>query len=82
MSFNIEKYIDSLPEDTYTINLSNKKLTYIPDLSRFKGLRILNVNFNQLTSLPKLNESLEILHCGYNRLTSLPELNARIIVHQ
>jgi len=75
MEFNIEDYINSLPLDTTEINVSSKGLTYLPDLSRFKQLTHLFCSYNQLTSLPPLNNTLTHLSCYYNQLTELPPLN-------
>ncbi len=74
-SFNIETYINSLPDDIEMIDILGKRLTYIPSLKRFNNLKYLDCSFNNLTSLPELNNSLKILNCEYNKLTSLPELN-------
>jgi hypothetical protein len=41
MEFNIEEYLNSLPEDIEEIDISGKGITYLPDLSRFKKLKIL-----------------------------------------
>ena len=49
MSFNIDKYINSLPLDTTYINVSNMNLTHLPDLSRFTDLIFLNCSHNELT---------------------------------
>ena len=80
MEFNIESYLNSLPEDTTTINISCKNLPYIPSLSRFKNLEILYCYNNQITSLPHLNENLKFLDCSNNKLTSLPPLNEKLQV--
>jgi len=53
--FNVEEYLNSLPDTITEINLSQKGITYIPDLSRFKNLEGLYCNWNNLTSLPKIN---------------------------
>ena len=74
-AFNIEEYINSLPDDIETIDISDKSLTYLPSLTRFHKLKKLYCPHNQLTSLPELNQSLQILWCSHNQLTSLPELN-------
>ena len=34
-TFKIEEYLNSLPEDIEEIDVSDKELTYLPDLSRF-----------------------------------------------
>jgi hypothetical protein len=78
MSFDIETYLNSLPDDTKHIDLSKRGLTYLPDLSRFKELVILDCSFNKLTSLPHLNEKLDCLICSFNQLTSLPPLNEKL----
>lgn len=72
-AFNIEGYLDSLPDDTTFINLSSKKLTYIPDLARFKNLNELNLNDNDLVVLPPLPKTLKFLYCSRNKLETTPE---------
>lgn len=82
--FNIEDYLNSLPDDIEEINVSFKNLTYLPSLKRFYNLKKLYCYKNELTSLPELNHSLQDLDCTYNQLTSLPELNPslqRFICH-
>uniref|UniRef100_A0A6C0H7H3 Leucine-rich repeat protein n=1 Tax=viral metagenome TaxID=1070528 RepID=A0A6C0H7H3_9ZZZZ len=79
MEFNIEEYLNSLPDDVGTIDVSYKDLKYLPDLSRFKNLTILCCNNNQLISLPVLNENLTHFDCSYNKITSLPVLNKNLI---
>ena len=71
--------LDSLPEDTEYINILGKFMMYLPDLTRFKNLKILNCSYNKLTSLPPLNENLEILYCHNNKLTYLPNLPKSLI---
>jgi Leucine-rich repeat (LRR) protein len=78
MTFNIEEYLDSLPLDTTYININDRKLTYIPDLSKFANLTILDCSFNLLTMLPPLNNSLRVLNCSHNNLTSFPKLNENL----
>jgi Leucine-rich repeat (LRR) protein len=75
MEFNIEDYLNSLPLDTKIINVSFKKLTYLPDLSRFKQLEKLVCSKNELKSLPPLPNSLIVLFCPFNPLTELPQFN-------
>ena len=80
MEFNIEEYLNSLPLDTTEIIVSNKGLTYLPDLSRFKQLTKLDCSFNQLTELPPLNNNLTHLSCSGNQLTELPHLNDNLTI--
>lgn len=70
----VEDYLNSLPDDTEFINVSDRKISHLPSLKRFYHLKTLLCSNNQLTSLPELNSSLEKLFCGYNKLTSLPEV--------
>ena len=72
--FNIEAYLNSLSENIEEIDVSKKKLTYLPDLSKFKKLKTLCCVDNQLVTLPLLPNSLEILCCNDNKLVSLPPL--------
>jgi hypothetical protein len=77
-AFNIEEYLNSLPENTETINVSNKNLTYIPSLKQFTHWISLRCDCNNLTQLPELNSSLRDLHCDNNQLTQLPQLNSSL----
>lgn len=74
MSFDIDEYINSLPDDTEVININGKGVTYIPDLSRFTKLTDLHCKINSLTELPQLNDTLETLNCTHNQLIRLPAL--------
>jgi Leucine-rich repeat (LRR) protein len=77
-AFNIEEYLNSLPENTETIHVSNKNLTYIPSLKQFTDWISLRCDCNNLTQLPELNSSLIDLHCDNNQLTQLPQLNSSL----
>jgi|688.fasta_scaffold83213_5 hypothetical protein len=79
-AFNIEEYLNSLPEDIEIIDISNKNLTYIPSLKQFNNLVDLHCYNNKLTKLPELNNSLKALYCAKNQLTQLPELNDKLQV--
>ena len=56
--FNIEKYLNSLPDDIEELNISNKNITYIPSLERFRKLKEINCNNNKLTILQNLPNTL------------------------
>ena len=73
--FNIESYLDSLPDDITEIDVSNRGITVL-DVSKFKNLKRLRCYCNQLTSL-QLNENLERLYCSDNQLSSL-HLNEKL----
>lgn len=57
-AFNIEDYLNYLPNNIQKINVSNKNLTYLPSLKQFYNLKTLCCYNNQLKNLPKLNSSL------------------------
>ena len=68
MSTEVQTYLDSLPDDVKRIDLSNKNLTELPDLSRFKKLQYLECDDNKLRYLPKFNETLIEIYCDNNML--------------
>jgi Leucine-rich repeat (LRR) protein len=70
----IQIYINSLPVNTTSIDISHRGLKIMPDLSRFINLKELYCSNNQLTSLGTLNSSLIFLVCHHNQLTSIPTL--------
>jgi len=77
--FNIETYLNSLPaEDTTSISIDGKRVTELPDITRFINLKHLFCENNSLTYLPALPDSLETLNCSGNKLTSLPPLPANL----
>ena len=68
-----QSYVDSLDINITELDLSNKNLTELSDLSRFTKLQILKCSNNKFTSLPNnLPDSLQILSCYNNQITSLP----------
>ena len=73
-AFNIEAYLNSLPDDIEEIDVTYRELTYLPDLSRFKKLKKLNCSHNKLVSLSLLPNSLLELYCKNNQLVSLYSL--------
>lgn len=80
MAFCIESYLNSLSEDILEISIIAKDLRYLPDLTRFKKLEILNCKTNRLRSLPILPKSLKKLICTDNRLISIPKLPEKLNV--
>ena len=78
--FDIETYLNSLLDDVDIIDVSNKNLDYLPDLLRFKKLKELHCDYNNLTSLPILPKKLKELYCGFNKLSLLPVLPENLIV--
>ena len=80
MTEDITSYLNSLESDVTDIDISYRRLTKLPDLSRFENLNKLNCSNNQLTSLAPLNVNLKELNCSYNKLTSLPPLNCNLLL--
>lgn len=79
MRINIQPYLNSLPCDVVSIDLSSKNLYSLPDLSRFTNLQILNCSNNNICHLPPFNKNLKFVDCSFNRLKSLPEFNEKLI---
>ena len=50
------------------LDLSNKGLTELPDLSKYTNLKELNCSDNQLTSLDNLPLTLTTLYCNSNQI--------------
>jgi Leucine-rich repeat (LRR) protein len=72
----VEEYLLLATSDSIRLDLSNKNLKKLPDLSRFTKLTILDCSHNELTSLPSTKgffpDSLQSLYCDNNNLISLP----------
>jgi Leucine-rich repeat (LRR) protein len=74
IGYNIEKYLNSLHQDTEEIYIVMRNITHLPNLTRFKKLKSLNCRSNEITRLPRLPDTLEELNCENNNLTCLPVL--------
>jgi hypothetical protein len=72
--YRVEKYLDNLPADTTTIDLSRRQLALVPSLSRFTQLKTLNLSNNPLLELPPLPPFLENLNVRGTLLSRLPQL--------
>jgi Leucine-rich repeat (LRR) protein len=66
MPFDVEYYLTEFPDNTTFIDLSNKHLKILPDLSRFTNLQRLDCKFNRFTHLNNLPKTLTILNCSHN----------------
>lgn len=75
MDFDINKYLDKLPYNIKILDISNRNILVLPDLSRFRFLEKLYCQYNELKELPELNNTLIELDCSFNNLEKLPELN-------
>ena len=60
------------------LDLSNRKLTVLPDLFLYPNLQILHCSNNYLTSLDNLPPTLQELDCFNNQLTSLNNLPSQL----
>ena len=56
------------------LNISNKGLDELPDLSNYKNLKYFNCSNNNIKSLDGLPKSIKELNCAHNKLTSLDKL--------
>jgi hypothetical protein len=79
--FNINTYLDQLTDNVLIIDMSYKKISHIPDLSRFRNLEILICNNNNLEYLPTLPVSLITLLCHNNKLITLPYLLNNLLIN-
>ena len=71
---NINSYLKNIPIEIEEIIINHCDLNVIPSLSKFKNLKILKCDNNNLTELPKLPDNLQELYCYCNKLTQLPVL--------
>jgi hypothetical protein len=74
MNFNIETFINSLSNNITILELGDKNLTILPNLSRFTKLEELYCNNNKLTELQNLPESLKLLDCSNNQIYYIDKL--------
>ena len=70
----INEYLHSLQYDTENINLCFRKLFFLPNLNKFTNIKNLNYDFNQLTQIHYLPNTLVELNCHCNQLTQLNHL--------
>jgi len=61
------------------LDLSNKGLTKLPDLSIYTNLKKLYCNCNKIVSLDNLPLTIIELNCSWNKITSLDNLPPTII---
>jgi Leucine-rich repeat (LRR) protein len=76
MGNNLKIWLNSLDENIYELDLSNKNLNVFPDLSRFTQLKKINCRNNCFVSLPDnigTITSLIELNISHNNLTYLPD---------
>lgn len=73
-TMNLQEQLDNYPDDVIDINFQYKTLGYLPELSRFKNLKILCCFDTKLQEIYNLPSRLEYLDCCYNQLKNLPEL--------
>ena len=78
--FDIEDYVNSLPDDTKEIRIDSKNLQDIPSLARFTQLETLSCSGNQLRNLPQLPENVKKIYCTLNQLRTLPELPKKLTI--
>jgi uncharacterized repeat protein (TIGR01451 family) len=59
-------------QNTIFLDVSNSYISDLTGIEHFVNLNLLNCQFNELTSLSGLSDSLETLYCQFNQLTNLP----------
>ena len=64
------------------LDLSNKGLTKLPDLSLYTNLKKLYCSNNKLTSLPTLTENLRLLTYDYNPIYDIIDSNNVFIINK
>jgi Leucine-rich repeat (LRR) protein len=81
----VSDYLNSLPSDTTEIDISNRGLDAMPDLSRFTNLHTLNCSDNNLLTLVGLPNSINTIYCTGNKslqITQLPTNNVTLYCHR
>lgn len=74
-------YLNSLPDDVEKIDLSNKNLNELPNLSRFYNLKVLNISNNKIKSIQSLPSNLIVLFCNKNT-TKYAKINSFILLQK
>ena len=70
----MEEFLSNLNDDITKLDISNKGLKILPDLSRFTNLKILNCHNNNIKTLNNLPQYLEELNCYDNLIVRLDNL--------
>ena len=66
--------IDDIPMNVVKLSFTNLKLSVLPDLTRFRHLRVLYCSHNRLTNIDNLPDNLEFIFCSNNRITCINNL--------
>jgi hypothetical protein len=66
--------IDDIPVNVIKLSFTNLKLRELPDLTRFKHLRVIHCSNNRLTSIDNLPDNIEFIFCSNNRITCINNL--------
>ena len=70
----IIKYLSVLDYEIQDIHISSKSITVLPDLSRFKKLRHLDISHNYLKNLNDLPKTLKSLSCDTFQISNYDNL--------
>lgn len=71
--------IELLQNDVISIDLTNKQLIELPDLSRFVNLQYLDCSNNEIKRIDNLPETLVSFTCDFNEISTIEELPDRLI---
>jgi Leucine-rich repeat (LRR) protein len=70
---NLSEIPDEIIDNVKCLFIAENDLEYLPDLTNFKKLEILEIGNNMISELGKLPTTLQELSCRGNRLSSLPD---------
>ena len=66
--------IDDIPMNVVKLCFTNLKLRELPDLTRFRHLRVIYCSHNRLTSIDNLPNNIEYIFCSNNQITCINNL--------
>jgi len=74
LKYNNYLSIDDIPMNVVKLCFTNLKLRELPNLTRFKHLRVIHCSHNRLTSIDNLPDNIEYIFCSNNRITCINNL--------
>lgn len=74
MNSNTIKLLDKYDDNTIELDLSEKKIVGLLDLSKFKHLTKINCSINKIIEIINLPSTLRVLDCSLNKITELINL--------
>ena len=71
MKKDIIKYLEKKDNDIKELNLKNFKLTEIPDLSKFKNLKVLDLSINKIKKIENIPKTVHTLILSNNKIEKI-----------